>query len=42
MHRRTFIKAFTLSASVIAMESAETINPAMSEDALRLRAAFSN
>ena len=30
-----------LAASVIAMESAETINPAMSEDALRLRAAFS-
>ena len=30
-----------LAASVIAMESAETINPAMSEDALRQRAAFS-
>ena len=30
-----------LAASVTAMESAETINPAMSEDALRQRAAFS-
>ena len=31
-----------LAASVIAMESAETINPAMSEDTLRQRAALSN
>ena len=30
-----------LAASVIAMESAETINPSMSEDTLRQRAAFS-
>ena len=31
-----------LAASVIAMECAETINPAMSEDTLRQRAALSN
>ena len=31
-----------LAASAIAMESADTINPAMSEDTLRQRAALSN
>ena len=34
--------SFYCLASVIAMESAETINPAMSEDTLRQRAALSN